>query len=315
MTQLRKTSTSQSTIPDKKAFDGFDEVNEDLREKLKRIREDGNGFYAWGAQPRGNAPSTWKKMNRGDYVLGYHHKAYHYVSRVLATFHDPTLAANIWSIDSETQKTWEYMYFLTKPIKINRSNAWIANLMGRDEQNLIYQMFARMSGDNREAVLDTCGSVQAFIDHLLDYDGDIMPPQLRVASRRSEDVAGNSLETDQVAFGEPTKKSVPSEEGRKLIRKHVTYERKSGNRALAIEINGRTCAVCTFNFDDFYGREYADSYIQIHHIKPLSKYEGKIDPAKDLLPLCANCHAMAHRRRDTVTSIEELKELIEKANG
>jgi predicted HNH restriction endonuclease len=29
------------------------------------------------------------------------------------------------------------------------------------------------------------------------------------------------------------------------------------------------------------------------------------------MPLCANCHAMAHRRRDTVTSIEELKEPIE----
>jgi len=254
-------------------------------------------------------------MNRGDYVLGYHHKAYHYVSRVLENFHNPTLATNIWGTNEETGKSWEYMYFLTKPIKIDRSISWVGDLLGRDEKSLIYQMFARMGGENRQAVLDTCGSVQAFIDRLLDYDGDIMSPQLRVASRRSEDVAESSFETDQAAFGAPTKKSVPSEEGRKLIRKHVTYERKPGNRALAIEIHGRTCAVCTFNFDDFYGREYADSYIQIHHIKPLSKYEGKIDPAKDLLPLCANCHAMAHRRRDTVTSIEELKELIEKANG
>jgi predicted HNH restriction endonuclease len=31
--------------------------------------------------------------------------------------------------------------------------------------------------------------------------------------------------------------------------------------------------------------------------------------------LCASCHATAHRRRDTVTSIKELKELIEKAKG
>jgi nitrate/TMAO reductase-like tetraheme cytochrome c subunit len=28
---------------------------------------------------------------------------------------------------------------------------------------------------------------------------------------------------------------------------------------------------------------------------------------------CANCHVMAHRRRTTVTSIEELKALIEEA--
>lgn len=36
-----------------------------------------------------------------------------------------------------------------------------------------------------------------------------------------------------------------------------------------------------------------------------------MDPATDLVPLCANCHAMAHRRRTTVTSIEEIRALIE----
>ena len=72
---------------------------------------------------------------------------------------------------------------------------------------------------------------------------------------------------------------------------------------------------CTFNFDETYGKDYADGYIQIHHVKPLSEYEEEVDPETDLVPLCANCHAMAHRRRDTVTSIEELKQLIEEAKG
>jgi predicted HNH restriction endonuclease len=45
-------------------------------------------------------------------------------------------------------------------------------------------------------------------------------------------------------------------------------------------------------------------------------YGWEVDPETDLVPLCANCHAMAHRRRDTVTSVEELKVLlIEKAKG
>jgi predicted HNH restriction endonuclease len=136
-----------------------------------------------------------------------------------------------------------------------------------------------------------------------------------VASRRSEDVAEDSLEIDQIISGEPTKKSVPSEEGRNLIRTHVTYERKPKNRALAIEIHGRTCTVCGFNSDETYGKGYADGYIQIHHIKPLSEYEGVVDPATDLVPLCANCHAMAHRRRTTVTPFEELRALIEAATS
>ena len=303
----------ENPIDDEKVFESFEEADEDLRHTLERIREDGDGFYAWGSQPRGRAASTWSRMNRGDYVLAYYYKAYHYVSRVLGTFHLPQLATNIWGVDEETGHTWEYMYFLTKPIKIDRSASWVANVLGRDEKNLIYQEFIRMSGANREAVLDVCGSVQTFINRLLDYDGDGVPPRLRVASRRSEDVAESSLETDRVAFGEPTEKAIPGEDGRKLIRRHVAYERKPRNRALAIELHGRTCTVCGFNFDEIYGKDYAEGYIQIHHIKPLSEYEGEIDPETDLVPLCANCHVMAHRRRTTVTSIEELRAMINEA--
>ena len=75
------------------------------------------------------------------------------------------------------------------------------------------------------------------------------------------------------------------------------------------------CEVCRFNFDKVYGSEHADSYIEIHHVKPLSEYEGEVDPATDLVPLCANCHRMAHRRRTSLTSIDELKAMIEEANG
>jgi 5-methylcytosine-specific restriction endonuclease McrA len=305
----------ENPIKDRKLFESFEEADEGLREKFERIREDGNGFYAWGAQPRGHASSTWKKMNRGDYVLGYYHKAYHYVSRVLETFHDPTLAKNIWGIDQETQNTWEYMYFLTRPIKINRSTSWVADLLRLNEKSLVYQRFARMGGANREAVLEAFGSVQYFINELLDYDGTDTPAQLRIASRRSEYIAGSSLEIDQITSGEPPKKSIPGVEGRRLIRKHAAYERKPKNRALAIDIHGTTCAVCQFNFDKFYGQEYAAGYIQIHHVKPLSEYEEEVDPATDLVPLCANCHVMAHRRKNAETSVDELKVLNEKAKS
>jgi predicted HNH restriction endonuclease len=49
--------------------------------------------------------------------------------------------------------------------------------------------------------------------------------------------------------------------------------------------------------------------------QPLSEYEGEVNLQTDPVPLCANCHAMAHRRRATFTAIEELKELIEEAKG
>lgn len=53
-------------------------------------------------------------------------------------------------------------------------------------------------------------------------------------------------------------------------------------------------------------------YIKVHHVKPLSTVgeEMVIDPKKDLVPICANCHGMIHRRKDDVLSVQELKRLI-----
>ena len=301
--------------PESIVFDSFEEMSEDLRKELNRIKDTAGGFYAWGAEPRGHADSTWRKMTRGDYVLAYYFKGYHYVARVLASFHKPSLATNIWGTNEETGNTWEYMYFLTKPAKIDAPAYWIAELLDSKESSWMYQGFNRIGGENREAILDTFGSVQDFVNLLVDYEGAGISPEFRIASGMSEEVAKTSLETDYIVHGEHLERLIPDAEGKRRVRRHVTYERSSRNRALAIQLRGRTCEVCGFNFDEVYGSEHADGYIQIHHVIPVSEYEGEVDIANDLVPLCANCHAMAHRRRDSVTSIDELKEMIEKAKG
>jgi hypothetical protein len=88
-------SIENSIRPESVVFDGFEEMSEDLHNELNRIKNTAGGFYAWGAEPRGHADSTWRKMARGDYVLAYYFKGYHYIARVLASFHEPTLATNI----------------------------------------------------------------------------------------------------------------------------------------------------------------------------------------------------------------------------
>ena len=60
------------------------------------------------------------------------------------------------------------------------------------------------------------------------------------------------------------KKKTPDSEGRKRIVRHVSYERSQNKRTRAIKIHG---TICGFDFDEFYGRVYADGHIQIHHIK------------------------------------------------
>jgi 5-methylcytosine-specific restriction protein A len=100
------------------------------------------------------------------------------------------------------------------------------------------------------------------------------------------------------------------EEGRKVVRQHIAYERSAKNRAEALRIHGRRCLACGFSFDHVYGSEHARSYIQVHHVHSITTGVRAPDPAKDLVPLCSNCHSMAHRDRMRILGVEELKALI-----
>ena len=74
------------------------------------------------------------------------------------------------------------------------------------------------------------------------------------------------------------------------------YERSSKARLACIAHHGPICVVCGFEFQKIYG-ELGKDFIHVHHIKPIGsigkKYE--VDPIRDLVPVCPNCHAMIHR--------------------
>jgi 5-methylcytosine-specific restriction enzyme A len=89
------------------------------------------------------------------------------------------------------------------------------------------------------------------------------------------------------------------------------YERDPINRALCLEIHGSTCLACGFNFGGVYG-EIGEGFIEVHHVDPLSSQKGVeqvINPLTDLVPLCSNCHAMAHRRNPPYR-VDELRTLM-----
>ena len=126
------------------------------------------------------------------------------------------------------------------------------------------------------------------------------------------------IETDLLSIVENDLEALRIEEGygiegSKKIYLINKYERDPKNRKRAIEIHGLNCYACGFNFEETYGKRGKD-FIEIHHINPLSSLEEavEINPKSDLVPLCANCHRMVHRRKDSVLSIEELKEIIKK---
>jgi len=92
----------------------------------------------------------------------------------------------------------------------------------------------------------------------------------------------------------------------------TVHERNRLNRAACILIHGISCKVCGFDFEDVYG-PLGTSYIHIHHLTPVSTINPGtvVDPVKDLIPVCPNCHAMLHRRTPPVTP-EELKSSLRK---
>lgn len=95
--------------------------------------------------------------------------------------------------------------------------------------------------------------------------------------------------------------------------KHITvnvYERSAKARKTCIAHYGVSCFVCGFNFKSVYG-DAGDGFIHVHHLKPLSEVgeEYRLDPIKDLRPVCPNCHAMIHKRIPAYT-IEEMKQLF-----
>lgn len=194
----------------------------------------------------------------------------------------------------------------------NQTHRWLdVNILGRpetnhgrDAANILY--YLGMKSEYRGVFQ---GKVIHEVIEILQRKGTEYDEIVRLLNVYSEseklfEIVKSDIEAQQVEEGnriEGTKKAY-------LVNK---YERDPKNRKKAIEIHGLNCYACGFNFEDVYGERGTD-FIEIHHIKPLSKLEEavEINPKTDLVPLCANCHRMVHRRKDNVLNIEELKKLI-----
>ena len=100
-------------------------------------------------------------------------------------------------------------------------------------------------------------------------------------------------------------------EGNGEVTELTKYERNATARAKCIKHYGATCQVCGLNYQDKYG-DIGVGSIHVHHITPLSEIgiSYVVDPIRDLIPVCANCHQVIHRRTPPY-SIAELKKAVE----
>lgn len=89
-----------------------------------------------------------------------------------------------------------------------------------------------------------------------------------------------------------------------------SYERNTEARVKCIEHFGTNCQVCNFNFQEKFG-DLGKKFIHIHHKTEISTIgeEYLVNPTRDLIPVCPNCHSMLHKRKPAF-SIEELKKIM-----
>jgi 5-methylcytosine-specific restriction protein A len=91
------------------------------------------------------------------------------------------------------------------------------------------------------------------------------------------------------------------------------YERSAAARAQCIRHYGPKCQICAFDFLDRYG-DLGAGFIHVHHHISISSIQENyvVDPIKDLIPVCPNCHAILHRG-NTVRTMEEVRMALQAA--
>jgi len=87
------------------------------------------------------------------------------------------------------------------------------------------------------------------------------------------------------------------------------YERNTAARRLCLAHYGNSCVACGINLKAAYGLE--EDFIHVHHIRMLAKIskEYRVDPVKDLRPVCPNCHSIIHLNKPAF-SIDEVKAML-----
>lgn len=99
------------------------------------------------------------------------------------------------------------------------------------------------------------------------------------------------------------------QEGGKQENISSVYERSRVNRSICLALHGHSCLACGLNMRSRYGMDR--DFIHVHHVLPVSSSGIRaFDPLRDLVPLCPNCHAVAHLKNPPYT-VDEIKLMLD----
>ena len=197
---------------------------------------------------------------------------------------------------------------------INRDEIAQKLLNNAESKNIIIEAFKKYKTNNP---LNVSGNMVDWFSAEITKESDIALPWVNKYFRKRAKIKGRKVW--EYSFNEePMANEITEALPQKLLegstRRIVVnvYERNPKARAECLKIHGETCFCCGFNFYHKYGN-IGRGFIHVHHLKLISELglEYEVNPEKDLLPVCPNCHAMIHQKKPPFT-IEEIKAVIAK---
>ncbi|MCK5242520.1 EVE domain-containing protein [bacterium] len=89
-----------------------------------------------------------------------------------------------------------------------------------------------------------------------------------------------------------------------------SYERNNNARKKCLKHHKAICKICNISFEKKYGPK-AKGVIHVHHLKPISQIgeKYKLDPIKDIVPVCPNCHAVIHMKGKHL-QVDEVRRML-----
>ena len=161
-----------------------------------------------------------------------------------------------------------------------------------------------IAGKNKEVILQGW-SLTSFADDpnkLFDEFDKLVNEDIRAFEKGLSEKLGRTILSEEEL-----------KEGEKDTYTLTKYERSKKAREACLAAHGTACAVCGIDFGKAYGPEFAGK-IEVHHIMPISEIGETyvIDPVRDLIPVCPNCHTALHSKKDGAYTIEELKAIRDK---
>ena len=145
------------------------------------------------------------------------------------------------------------------------------------------------------------------------FDGRVETASLTHLPSTRPQISPNPAQNDQgekITFPEEIQAAELFIEGAATQVQVNKYERSPAARHQCLSYHGYACKACGCEMGDTYG-ELGRHYMHVHHVVPLSEIgeNYEVDPIKDLIPVCPNCHSMLHRKKEVI-SVDKLRAII-----